>query len=358
MKPLGIYIHVPFCDTKCPYCDFYSIRGKNINKDNYIKAIKRELSRDWRAQSHFVDTIYFGGGTPSTLSGEQIAEIISCVRDNFNVSDNVEITVECNPSSAMEDVIAAYVTAGVNRVSLGLQSAVESERKGLGRFADRKRISEVLELVHLNGIENVSLDVMIGLPNQTVETLDETLDYCIETGVPHISAYMLQIEEGTVFEKRADKLNLPSDETVGDMYLRMIERLESAGIKQYEISNFAKPGFESRHNLKYWHCEEYLGIGPAAHSFFDGKRFYYERNLPAFEAGSLELVEDGEGGDFEERLMLALRLTEGFKGELPKRITDKVKSPQMADYVILDEDGLRLTKKGFLVSNTIISELI
>ncbi|MBQ4459128.1 MAG: coproporphyrinogen III oxidase, partial [Clostridia bacterium] len=190
-----------------------------------------------------------------------------------------------------------------------------------------------------------------------LKSLDETLAFVVDSGVPHVSAYMLKLEEGTVFHRRAASLDLPDEDAVRDLYLRTVEALEAAGLRQYEISNFARPGFESRHNLKYWHCEEYLGFGPSAHSFFRGERFYRKPDWDAFVSGE-PVVPDGPGGGFEERLMLALRLTEGYRGEIPERLREKASSPMLRPFVEIGDDFLRLTKEGFLVSNTVIAELL
>ena len=291
------------------------------------------------------------------LPGDLFGELLDTVRDCFTVTDDAEITVECNPSSDLEHFLPAAADAGVNRVSLGMQSAVDAERRKLGRLADRKRVEEALSIARSCGIENLSLDVMLGVPGQTRRSLEETLAFVVDSGVTHVSAYMLKLEEGTVFYRRADTLDLPGEDLVRDLYLQTIETLETAGLRQYEISNFARPGFESRHNLKYWHCEDYLGFGPSAHSFFRGERFYRKPDWDAFAAGE-PVVPDGSGGSFEERLMLALRLTEGYRGEIPAALLEKASAPVLRPYVEVGDDFLRLTKEGFLVSNTVIAELL
>ena len=291
------------------------------------------------------------------LPGDLFTELLDTVRDCFTVTDDAEITVECNPSSDLERFLPAAAEAGVNRVSLGMQSAVDAERRKLGRLADRKRVEEALSIARDCGIDNLTLDVMLGVPGQTLKSLDETLAFVVDSGVPHVSAYMLKLEEGTVFHRRAASLDLPDEDAVRDLYLRTVEALEAAGLRQYEISNFARPGFESRHNLKYWHCEEYLGFGPSAHSFFRGERFYREPDWDAFVAGE-PVVPDGPGGSFGERLMLALRLTEGYRGEIPDALREKASSPMLRPFVEIGDDFLRLTREGFLVSNTVIAELL
>lgn len=358
MNEIGLYIHVPFCASKCPYCDFYSMRADEETKAAYVEAVKRSL-RDWaeKAGPLRVTTIYFGGGTPSVLKGEQIADLLDQIRQTYSVSEDAEITVECNPSSPLETFLPIVTEAGVNRISMGMQSAVDIERRRLGRLSDSTRVEECIALCRKVGIENISLDLMQGIPEQTKESLQQSLDFCISMGVPHISSYLLKVEEQTNFWRRRDKLNLPEEETTADFYLQTAEALKNAGYEHYEISNFAKPGFQSRHNKNYWLCKEYLGIGPGAHSFLNGKRFYYERDLERFLNGT-EIVPDGNGGDFEERFMLALRLSDGFSEPLPERIKEKLEQPYMAKYVKYEGKTLQLTEQGFLVSNAVIAELL
>ena len=357
MRPIGLYLHVPFCATRCPYCDFYTKRPAEGETDAYVERMTTELRR-LRPEAIRADSVYFGGGTPSVLSGPQTASLLETVRTSFVLSEDTEVTLECNPSSDLEHVLPAAAEAGVNRVSLGMQSAVDAERKRLGRRADRARILEALRIARDCGITNLTLDVMLGVPGQTLQSLEETLSFLTDTGVPHVSAYLLKLEEGTPFYRIRDRLDLPEEETVTAMYMRTCEALEAAGLPQYEISNFARPGFESRHNLKYWRCEEYLGFGPAAHSYYGGRRFYQPADLAGFLDGSAEPVDDGPGGSFDERLMLALRLTEGYRGPVPEELRQKASESKMAPFVEVGDDFLRLTREGFLVSNTVIGDLL
>ena len=367
----GIYIHIPFCKSKCPYCDFYSYRCNGEEMSLYVEALLNEINTLERV-SEFVkepfnaDTLYLGGGTPSVLSGEELYKIITTAMERFSISDDSEITVECNPNSDIEHILPYLLKAGVNRISLGLQSAVDKERKALGRQSDKKRVREVIELLKSNGITNISLDVMLGIPYQTKESLKETLDFVIESGVPHISAYMLKIEEGTHFYKNYDKYDFPDDEKTIEFYNQCADALEDAGVIHYEISNFAKEGFESRHNTKYWELENYLGIGPGAHSYFNGKRFYFQSDTQGFINGERAVFDD-LGGDAEEYIMLKLRLKKGFSlSELEKLygkkplVKIKEKAPFLKEQGLVDFDGDRitLTRKGYLLSNSVICELI
>lgn len=358
MKSLGIYIHIPFCSSLCPYCDFYKVRADGeLAEKNTEAAMRVAASFSHTYGRHPVDTIYFGGGTPSAIPGELIARMINSVRENFDVTPDCEITVECNPSSDLETFIPAVAAAGVNRVSLGLQSAADGERRALGRASGAERVKQAVDIIRAAGIENISLDVMLGVPKQSKESLKETLDFCISLKVPHVSAYMLKLEEGTVFYNRRETLNLPSEDDVCDMYEQTCEAFESAGIKQYEISNFAVPGSESKHNLKYWRDEEYLGIGPAAHSFADGRRFFFPADIESFIEGA-ETVDDGPGGSFEEKLMLGLRLTEGVS-DLPSDFVSRVAArTDLAPFIDLQGSTLRLNRSGFLISNRVISEIL
>ncbi len=359
----GIYIHIPFCKTKCPYCDFYSFRPDSDQKDSYLEAVLLCLLSYKDKIKDEIDTVYFGGGTPSFFGGERIKRVIDCIKDNYNVN-NAEITVECNPSSVSEKLLVFLKEAGVNRISMGMQSAVDKERKSLGRLSDKNKVAEAVSLIKTCGIDNISLDLMLGVPHQTKESLRESLDFIISQNVKHISAYMLKIESGTPFSQMS--LSLPDEDEVCELYLYAAEYLEEKGFEQYEISNFAIIGFESRHNLKYWHCEEYLGIGPSAHSFLNGKRFYYPRDFGAF-LKNPEPIYDGEGGDEEEYIMLCLRLKEGltkkgflerFRKEIPKEIFGKAMPLEKAELLKITEEGIHLTKKGFLLSNSIITTLI
>lgn len=368
----GLYFHIPFCRSKCPYCDFYSRLPDENMLDAYTDALCDEMSTGTRTAAFTehadlsFDTVYFGGGTPSVLGGERLLRILNEAKKAYRIAENAEITVECNPSGVDEEFFRILAHGGVNRISLGLQSAVDSERRQLGRFADKKQVKNALTNAKKSGITNLSLDVMLGIPDQTIASLDETLQFCLSMGVPHISAYMLALEENTVFYRRRDRLNLPDEETVCKLYYHLAETLTKNGILQYEISNFARPGFPSRHNLKYWNGEEYLGIGPSAHSFLGGKRFFFPRDTDGFINGN-RAVFDSPGGDTEEYLMLRLRLTDGvrfddykerFSSPLPDTFLKKARSFAGQGLMTLTDERASLTRNGFLVSNYILSELL
>ena len=368
----GLYIHIPFCRSKCPYCDFFSLPKNDELIEKYCDSLIDEIKSGRRTKEfcnntgmHF-DTVYFGGGTPSVIGADRLGRILECIKKNYTISDNSEITAECNPSTVDDDFFRSLSSYGFNRISLGLQSAVDPERRSLGRLADKDKVLSVIESSRKHGITNISLDVMLGVPSQTMESLDETIEFLLNTDVPHISAYMLSIEDGTVFHKRKNTLNIPDEDIVCDMYTHLSDVLTQNGYIHYEISNFSKNGYESRHNLKYWECEEYLGLGPAAHSFINGKRFYSERSAEAFINGS-PAVFDSYGGDCEEYLMLGLRLKKGisessYKNRFGCSIPDSFKKNAdqfiQSGHMTFFGDTYSLTQSGMLISNYIISNLL
>lgn len=357
MKNIGIYIHVPFCRSKCPYCDFYSFKAQSDDMYRYCDAVKKSMKNFFASNADVrADTLYFGGGTPSLLGGERISSLVDTV--SSVLTNDAEITVECNPSDDLNSFFSEVSSNGVNRISLGMQSAVTHERHKLGRRASSDEVMKAIEAARRNSIDNISLDLMLGTPDMTLESLDKSLEFIKQADVPHVSAYMLKIEDGTPFSRMADRLNLPNEDTVCDMYLKTCDYFNSIGLNQYEISNFARSGFESRHNLKYWNCEEYIGFGPSAHSFFDGKRFYYPRDFELFLDGASP-VQDGDGGSIEEKLMLGLRLTSGIDISLLSE-KSKTKLPMLEKNLLIVRKGERIamTPKGFLISNAVISELI
>ena len=369
----GIYIHVPFCASKCPYCDFYSVADRG-RIDNYISAVIDELSTLRRVgpfagdlKHRAIATVYFGGGTPSFLGAENLSRLLLAVKDNFTVSPGAEITAECNPSSSLAPgFFETLAAAGFNRISMGMQSAVDAERKKLGRKATASDVATAVKACRRAGIADISLDIMLGVPEQTERSLLSSLDFALSLGVTHLSAYMLSIEEGTFFDKKRDALNLPEEDAVCDWYLTLCEHLKKRGLRHYEISNFCLPGHEAKHNTAYWRDEEYLGIGPAAHSYLNGRRFYFPRDLDAFIAGAPP-VDDGHGGGWEETVMLALRLDMGISiqetrekyGVSPSPFfTETLQKYQTGGLLTFDGDRVALTEKGFLVSNTVIGEII
>lgn len=364
---LGIYIHVPFCDKeKCPYCDFYSVIADNDIKEKYIAAVRKDLEvRAVKVSDRIVDTVYFGGGTPAMI-GDGLARILDTVHENYNLTPDAEITFEANPAGITPDLLFKLRKTGFNRLSLGMQSAVPEELILLGRRHKPDDVARTIKEARSAGFENISLDLMLCVPRQTHQSMMTSIDFAESLKPEHISAYLLKIEQGTRYFNIRDILNLPNDDIQADMYLEACTALEKRGYIQYEISNFAKPGFESRHNLKYWDCDEYLGFGPAAHSYYKGQRFYYPRSLENYINGG-QPVPDGKGGTLEEYIMLRLRLREGlFEKELKSRYNidfsifgdKKLSKFKSAGLLNFKNGQISLTQKGFIVSNSVIGGLI
>lgn len=364
----GLYIHVPFCAGKCPYCDFYSLP---LPSDDVLDAYTDEVCRRLSALSlrRGADTLYFGGGTPSLLGGERLSRIV-CAARKRGLTDTAEVTLEANPADALYDTFAAFVQAGGNRLSMGMQAATASGLAALGRRHTPSQLERAVYDAHRAGLTNLSLDIMLGTPSQTTADIDAAVQICRDAQAMHVSAYMLKLEEGTPFHEQRASLPLPDEDATAALYLHACEALAKAGYAQYEISNFAKAGFESRHNLKYWNSEEYIGIGPAAHSFYGGERWYYPRSLTAFLSGDAplregtdeEIVENG----IEEYAMLRLRLTAGLKATvfeerfhtpLPESWLRAAKRLP-AQLVTVDDDTIALTREGFLLSNTLIARIL
>lgn len=371
-KKLGLYIHVPFCDGKCPYCDFYSVAPAGDICARYAEAAARELARRAAAlEGTAVDTIYFGGGTPPLLGAERIASLLDTARECFAVAPDAEITVEVNPRNVTPELMESLMKAGANRISMGAQSGVQSELDALGRRHSPEDVRRAAEIIRRAGIKNLSLDIMLCFPGQTEETLRRSFDLLLSCEPEHISAYLFKLETGTPMFARLGGMDWQDEEEAARLYFTACELADEAGMRQYEISNFAFGGFESRHNLKYWNAEEYVGIGPAAHSFCGGRRGYYERSVEAFvrqsESGGARLVDDGAGGDPEEYVMLRLRLADGldrgawrerFGEEMPQALFDRAAPLTRAGLVEMTANGFRLTRDGFMVSNAVIGRII
>lgn len=348
MSNPGLYIHVPFCRKKCPYCDFYSVGFREDLAEQYADAVLRNL----RYYNERFDTVYFGGGTPILLA-RQIPRILAEVHRTASA----EVTVECNPLEMDKETLKILRGCGVNRLSVGIQSAVDEELAALGRTHTFEQARQAVLTANKVGFYDISADIMIGTPGQTAETLTRTIGELGDLPLTHISAYMLKIEPNTVFGKKPPAL--PDEDETAELYLSAVCLLENARFMQYEVSNFARRGMTSRHNLKYWRCEEYIGIGAAAHSFYKGKRFAVARNLREFIASEhqTEAITDSAPDELEERIMLGLRLTEG----IPKELWSLIQSglPLIPkQYYKIENDRLSLTADGFLVSNEIISTLL
>lgn len=345
----GLYIHVPFCRKKCPYCDFYSVGFREDAAERYADAVIRNI----RYYDGEYDTVYFGGGTPILLA-RHIPRILAEVRHTAGA----EITVECNPLEMNAETLKILLDCGVNRLSVGVQSVSSRELRFLGREHTFEQASRAVMTAVNVGFCDISIDLILGLPGQDHAFAVYTAKQLRELPISHVSAYLLKIEPNTVFGKRPPD-GLPDEDKTAEIYLIMGRMLENSGFKQYEISNFAKAGMTSRHNLKYWRREEYLGIGAAAHSFYNGKRFAVARNLREFieSERQTEIVTDESPDETEEKIMLGLRLSEGIEKPLWERVKGAL--PLIPEnYYRIENERLSLTPKGFLVSNEIISTLL
>lgn len=373
-KNVGIYIHVPFCLSKCHYCDFCSVqRADEGKKEQYVKRLCDEIELFARkivenGEIPHADTVYFGGGTPSLLSAEQFGRILSAVDNNFGINANAEITAETNPRSADEKKLVEMRRVGVNRLSIGMQSIHNNELKALGRIHSFADFKTTFFDARDAGFDNISADLMYGIPLQTKESFAESVETLARFDPEHISSYALSVEEGTNFARRRNSLILPDEDTVAEMYLDMTEILTHYGYHKYEISNFAKEGRESGHNLKYWRVEDYLGFGPAAHSFFDGKRFAHSRDIDTYIRGDSTIIDVEDISEKEaanEYIMLGMRLSEGvdlkkFQEQFGKDLLYAF--PQLKkyspEYVSIDGKRCFFTERGMLVSNFILSDIL
>lgn len=368
-KTLGLYIHIPFCGSKCAYCDFFSMRGNEERYSQYTCLLKNRIKYfSEKYPNRTVNTVYFGGGTPSIIGALRISSIIDEIRKYFSVAENCEITVEANPECISQGFDFYILNkCGVNRLSVGMQTAVPEELDLLNRKHTNDDVKQTVSKAQKSGISNISIDIMLGIPKQTEASLKYTVDFCSSLNITHISSYILKIEENTRFWKNRRDYEFPDEDVQAGLYLKSCELLENRGFLQYEISNFSIPGYESRHNIKYWNMEDYLGIGPSAHSFIDGKRFYYERSIEKFRQNIWHRDEDCS--DIETYIMLKLRLKSGliiselektFNLSVPENFYRKVRLFQTAGLCVAEKNPRRLflTPQGFLLSNSIIVELL
>ncbi len=368
----GLYIHIPFCKRKCNYCDFCSFAFGLEEQRKYTKALIDEISGYKRQKGKLaLDTLYFGGGTPSLLDTELLKQIFLAIRDSFDILPDAEITLEVNPATHSYESLKTYRELGINRISIGLQSIHEKEQKKLGRIHNLRDFEDCYDTARGLGFDNISVDIMYGIPYQTKESFDLTLDYIIKKSPEHISAYGLIIEDGTPFSLERDTLALPTEDEECDMYYSADERLTLAGYSHYEISNYAKAGFESRHNLRYWKLRDYIGVGVSAHSYHLGVRYANTENFREYISGNYAHFKVPSSiskvPDEEEFIMLALRLSEGLDLKLYYECFGKDFRFGREEYISelislgladLRPDCFRLTKRGFYLSNTIISSLI
>ena len=375
-KTLGVYIHIPFCRSKCEYCDFYSIGGSRDKSkvDRYLQALSLHFKEAGaQAAGYEVNSVYFGGGTPSFFGAKGLIRIFNELQRRFNISPEAEITFEANPDSVSQGMLQQLRSEGFNRMSLGVQNDEDDLLKKLGRPHNYEQAINAVRMARKAGIENVSVDLMYGLPGQTFAQWQQTLPHVIDLEPDHVSCYALKIEEGTPLWDYKDCIVLPDTDDQADMYLFACDKLTELGYRQYEISNFARVGYESRHNLKYWLGEEYLGFGPSAASDFAGKRFTAVRDLDGYSEGILSggtiLAECEEVPNREragEYLMLRLRTVQGIDAEeymrnflLPFKPLEKLLE-RFKEFGLARQKNNRwyLSPKGMLVSNSILTELL
>lgn len=375
-KKLGIYVHIPFCKSKCEYCDFYSIGGGRDKRltDDYLQTLADHIKETGAlAPDYRVDTVYFGGGTPSFFGAENLEKILDEIHRHFRLTSDAEITAEANPDSVTLSGLRRMLRAGFNRLSIGVQSDDDEMLKKLGRPHNFQQAKQAMELARKAGFANISLDLMYGLPNQTVSQWKETVLNIISLRPEHISCYGLKVEENTPLWTYKDCANLPSDDAQAQMYLEAVKLLEEYGYEQYEISNFAKKGFHSRHNMKYWTGEEYLGFGPNAASDFGGRRFTIIRDLKRYISGIANeqaVLDENEEIPMRERageyIMLRLRTAQGICREEYEKQYLLPFAPLEDELQHYADNGLakkvgkrwRLTPSGWLLSNQIILQLL
>lgn len=371
MKPISLYLHIPFCVRKCAYCDFPSYPNCVHHLPDYIDALLREIHTSARRYpNRLVKTVFFGGGTPSLLSGTQMQLLMDAVCSCFAVAEDAEISMEANPGTLTLENLIAYRRAGINRLSIGVQSMDDRLLRAVGRIHTRAEAAEAVHMAHQAGFENINLDLMYGLPNQSEEDFAATVQDALKLGVEHLSMYSLIIEEGTPLyaQYEAGKLNLPDDETILRMQHSAAQILKTHGMHRYEISNYAKKGFECQHNLVYWRRGEYLGLGCAAHSLMEECRFSNTPDLKEYLSGVREI--DRQPLDYsdvlEETVMLSLRTAEGMCMDeyrmlcgvdypAKKRIIERLLKEDMA---VLNSGRLSLTERGMDVLNAVIEALV
>lgn len=375
MKSLELYIHIPFCVKKCAYCDFLSGPSDEKSRENYIELLCDEIKASkGRVEAYEVSTIFFGGGTPSILRGDQIEKIMDEIRKAFELADDVEITVEMNPGTVTEEKLVAYKKAGINRLSIGLQSVHDEELRLLGRIHTFEEFLYSYELARKVGFKNINIDLISAIPGQTVESWEESLRTAIALKPEHISAYSLIIEEGTPFYEKyggsAGENLLPTEDEEREIYWRTKKILKEAGYERYEISNYAKPGYECRHNVGYWERTPYLGFGIGAASLYEETRHanpsdlkvYSERLNEKFHAEKLSVEEQ-----MEEFMFLGLRMMKGiskekfvaeFRVDIEEVYENQIEKLKTLELLEENGDRIYLTEKGIDVSNAVFVEFM
>ncbi len=358
---LGLYIHVPFCAVKCAYCDFYSLPERADTWDAYVARIQQQLAQAAkRISGYTVDSLYLGGGTPSLLGGARIARILNSAHALFQPPPDAEITVEANPDSMTDAFLHAAHKAGANRLSVGVQSAHDDELRALGRIHTFAQAQDAIRRARQAGFENISVDLMYALPGQTAQRLAQSIDALLALEPTHLSCYGLTLEPHTPMGRQHPVL--PDEDAQADLYLLLCDKMAQAGFLHYEISNFARPGYESRHNSRYWKQSPYFGFGPGAHGDFHGVRYAWPRDLTAWLSGALPPeIEDDDIDRAAEYIMLSLRTADGWDAAHYQSRFDRDPRPIEQAFAALPQDYIRhtgtrwaLTEPGFLISNSII----
>ncbi len=365
----GLYVHIPFCRSKCKYCDFASFSGKEDIMDSYVATLCNEM-KSYKGLEF--DTVYIGGGTPTVLSQGNLKKVFDVIYENFNICDNSEITIEANPATVTYDLALFLRKNGVNRVSMGGQSFVDKELSLIGRCHSADDIASTYNILTKAGIDNINIDLMYALPEQTMESLHISISKIISLNPKHISCYGLKIEEGTPFYKMLldGKISEKDDEDFSAMYYYIAKELSDAGYEHYEISNFSKPGYASKHNCKYWECEEYLGLGLGASSYLYGKRWDNTRNFDEYFPGNIKkdvcVIDRDE--QMSEFIILGLRMLKTgidltkFKNKFGVDIMDvygdAIDKNLKLNLIETDEDKIRLTSDAYCISNHVMSDFI
>lgn len=372
---LGLYLHIPFCRSKCDYCDFYSLAGREERMDEYQKALLRHVVESAAVARNFpVDSLYIGGGTPTWYGEKRLVELLRTVKRQFCLTKDVEVTIEANPDSVDEKMLRHLRRMGVNRISMGMQSGSDEELRAIHRPHTYQQVEEAVAAVRGAKIRNLNLDLIYGLPGQTMESWQETVEKALSLSPEHLSCYGLTVEEGTPLAQRVARgEQLPDEDMQAALYLWTVERLAQAGYEQYEISNFAKRGFQSRHNMKYWMGRPYMGLGAAAHSDFGGRRYSFVSNLDDYIRGMLsgdEVVDESERITRRERgseyLMLRLRTVHGIDEWEYRReymmnfepIEAKLSEFEQKGWTRRQGRRWQFTPEGFLLSNQLIGQLL
>ena len=385
MKALGLYVHIPFCAHKCAYCDFYSLAGcPNETVERYLTALFAHME-EYSAQTvgYAVSTIFLGGGTPTLLSEQQLKRVLKKIRASFRITPNCEVTIEANPGTVDRHKFRALKRLGVNRLSLGAQSFEDDNLKVCGRIHTSADVFLAVKQAREAGFDNINLDLIYGLPGQTLQHVLENVNTAIALNAEHVSLYGLSIEEGTPFARDASKLLFPDEDLVCEMFDASCKLLAAAGYNHYEISNFAKHGKLCRHNLRYWNCDEYLGLGPGAHSDFCGKRFNFRKDLKLYldtlaplegkehptPAQSLveKIIEIPANARIAEYVMLRMRLSEGvntekfyrrFGRDFESIYLERIMPYLASGHIIRTPRGYAFSPKGMFVSNFILARVV